>query len=270
MDIFLGPAGVPASAAKPDTISGIGRVAELKLGAMEIEFVRGVRMSNELAGEAGKAARKLGIRLSVHAPYYINLCNPEKVLDSKKRIIDSCERGHHLGAGVVVFHAGFYGKLEHGEALEMVKKACREMSGVLRKNGWNVKLGLETTGKFSKFGTIDEILAVCAEVKGCVPVIDWAHLYAIYQGKVDFEGILSRVVSAGFARIHTHFSNIEFTDKGEKRHLTIENKQPDFSNVAKAILDSGLKDITIISESPALEKDALVMKKDLEKLGYKF
>ncbi|MBN2330364.1 MAG: TIM barrel protein [Candidatus Aenigmarchaeota archaeon] len=270
MRIYLGPAGVPQSAAKTDTVSGIERVSELKLGAMEVEFVRGVRMSNGLADQAGKAARKLGIRLSVHAPYYVNLCNPEVVDASKLRILDSCERGHHMGAGVIVFHPGYYGKLGHPEALGMVKKACIDMSHVLRKKGWNVKLGLEATGKVSQFGTIDEILSVCSEVKGCVPVIDWAHIFAKYQGKVDFKKVLSKVISAGYDRLHTHFSNIEFTDKGEKRHLNIDHRQPDFRKVAKVILGSGLDEITIISESPALENDALVMRKELEGLGHKF
>ncbi len=270
MKIFLGPAGVPSSSTKSDTVSGIETVSELKLGAMEVEFVRGVRMSNELAADAGKTAKRLGIKLSVHAPYYVNLCNPEVIDASKKRIIDSCERGHHMGAGVVVFHPGYYGKLEKEKAYELVRDACADMKGVLKKKGWGVKLGLEATGKVSQFGTMEEILSVCAEVKGCVPVIDWAHLFAKYQGKVDFKEILSKVISAGYDRLHTHFSNIEFSEKGEIRHLDIKNGQPDFVKVAKVILGSDLEEITIISESPAQVKDSLVMREDLEKLGYKF
>ena len=269
MKIYLGPAGVPLTAAKGDTISGIERVAELGLGAMEIEFVRGVKMSSDLALEVGKTAERLGIKLSVHAPYYINLCNPEKAKDSQRRIMDSCERAERMGAWVVVFHPGYYGKLESGGALGMVEKACLEMSDSLIKGGWDVKLGLETTGKVSQFGTVDEILAVCRKIRSCVPVIDWAHLYAKYQGKVDFGGILSKVISAGYRKVHTHFSNIEFTEKGERRHLTIDHKKPDFAKVAEIILRSRLEEITIISESPVLEQDSLVMKKTLERLGHR-
>jgi deoxyribonuclease-4 len=272
MRILLGPAGIPSSSASNDTMSGIERVAELSLGAMEVEFVRGVQMGNDLAKEVGKVAAKLGIMLSVHAPYYINLCNSEKIRDSKKRILDSCERAQHMGAWIVVFHPGYYGKLENAEALSMVTDACEEMSAVILENKWNVLLGLETTGKMSQFGTVDEILEVCSKVKKCVPVIDWAHLHAKYQGKADFRGILDKVIAAGFRKLHTHFSNIEFTEKGERRHLTIDHKQPDFKEVAETILKSegSLDRITIISESPVLEKDALVMKKDLEKLGHSF
>ncbi len=270
MKIFLGPAGIPSTSKKSGTVSGIERVSELSLEAMEVEFVRGVKMGNDLAREAGKTARRLGVKLSVHAPYFINLCNPEKAGDSKKRITDSCERAHHMGARVVVFHPGYYGSLMKVEALEMVEKACREMSALLERRGWNVKLGLETTGKVSQFGTVDEILAVCERLKSCVPVIDWAHLYAKHQGKADFRGILSEVTSAGYRKIHTHFSNIEFTEKGERRHLTLESRQPDFREVARVILAGDLEEITIISESPALEKDSMVMRKVLEGLGHEF
>jgi deoxyribonuclease-4 len=206
----------------------------------------------------------------VHAPYYVNLCNPEKVSDSQKRILDSCERAHFLGASPVVFHPGYYGKLEKKDALDMVKKSCVEMSSVIGREKWATSLGLETTGKVSQFGTVDEILDICADVKRCVPVVDWSHLYAKYQGKPDFSALLKSVNDAGFRKIHTHFSNIEFTEKGEKRHLTLEHKQPDFRKVARIILDSDLEEITIISESPVLEQDSMVMKRELQELGHVF
>jgi len=87
---------------------------------------------------------------------------------------------------------------------------------------------------------------------------------------VDFKEILSKVITAGYKKIHTHFSNIEFTEKGERRHLTLDHKKPDFGKVAGIILHSDLDEITIISESPILERDSMVMLKTLEKLGYKF
>jgi deoxyribonuclease-4 len=270
MRILVGTAGIPGSSEEHSTPGGIRRVKELGLHSMEVEFVRGVRMTPELAKEAGKVASELGIKLSVHAPYYINLCNPEKVSDSQKRIIDSCHRGHLMGSEVIVFHPGYYGKLEMDAAFDMVERACREMSDVIEENEWNVKLGLETTGKVSQFGTVDEILSVCKGNKYCTPVIDWAHLFAKYQGAVDFKSILSKVVSAGYDTIHTHCSNIEFTEKGERRHLTMNHKQPDFEEIAKIILRSDVKEINIISESPDIEGDALFMKDVLEKSGHSF
>jgi deoxyribonuclease-4 len=270
MKILVGTAGIPHCAEERSTAGGVRKVAELGLGSMEVEFVHGVSMNPQKAAEVGKLAGELGIRLSVHAPYYINLCNPEKVNASQKRIIDSCHRGHLMGADVVVFHPGYYGKLGKEEALDIVERACREMADVIGDNDWRVKLGLETTGKVSQFGTVDEIVTICKGNRHCVPVIDWAHLYAKYQGKADFKSILSNVIGSGYSRLHTHFSNIEFTEKGEKMHLTIEHKKPDFESVARIILKSDLDEINIISESPEMEKDALVMKKTLEGLGYRF
>jgi deoxyribonuclease-4 len=270
MKILVGTAGIPGCSKERTTPGGIRTVSELGLQSMEVEFVRGVNMAADLATETGKVARELGIRLSVHAPYYINLCNPEKVNASQKRIIDSCHRGHLMGADVIVFHPGYYGKLGKEEALDIVDRACREIADVIEDNDWDVRLGLETTGKVSQFGTVDEIITICKGNRHCVPVIDWAHIYAKYQGKADFKSILSNVIEAGYARLHTHFSNIEFTEKGEKRHLTIDHRQPDFREVARIILKSDVKGINIISESPVLEQDALVMKKTLERLGYRF
>lgn len=270
MKILIGTAGIPISTKERSTAAGIMKVKELGLHSMEVEFVRGVNMSSEKAIEIGKVRNETGIKLSVHAPYYINLCNPEKLKDSEKRIISSAHRGHLMGAEVIVFHPGYYGKLEKNDAYEMVESACKEMSGIVEDNAWNVRLGLETTGKVSQFGTLDEILDISHAVKTCVPVVDWAHLFAKYQGKIDFRKALNKVTNAGYSTIHTHFSNIEFTEKGERRHLTLDHKQPDFEEVAKVILKSDIKEINIISESPAIEKDALVMKKTFERLGYSF
>lgn len=270
MKIHLGPAGVPISSKGSSTVEGVKRVAELGLDAMEIEFVRGVHMKNDLAKEAGEVAKDLGILLSIHAPYYINLCNPEKSEASKKRILDSCERAHYMGAWIVVFHPGYYGGLPKGEAFKRVLKACEEMNDVIEKKGWDVKLGLETTGKVSQFGTLEEEIEIHRKIKSCVPVVDWAHIYARNAGRIDFKDVIGKMESLHLPRYHTHFSNIEYTVKGERNHLTLGHHKPDFKELAKALLESKIKEITLISESPILEKDSLRMKDILTKLGQKF
>lgn len=269
MKVFLGPAGVPVSAKEHSTIEGIKRVAELGLQAMEIEFVRGVTMKNELAKQAGKVAKDRGILLSIHAPYYINLCNPEKVDASKKRIIDSCERAHYLGAWIVVFHPGYYGDLSKEEAFARVLKACKDMGGFIKKKGWSVRLGLETTGKVSQFGTLDENIELHKKISNCVPVVDWAHLFARSKGKVNFKEVIEKIEGLNLTKYHSHFSSIEYTDKGERRHLTIDHGKPDFEEIAKLLLKSRIKQITLISESPVLEQDSMKMRDILEKAGYK-
>ena len=265
--IYIGTAGIP-SITEGDTLQGIKDVKKIGLDAMELEFVRNVYLKKDNAIEVGKIAKELKIKLSIHASYFINLCNPEKVEDSKKRIIDSCEIGHYVGAKYIVFHPGYYGKLSKEQAYELVKKGCEELRKEIDKNRWDVFLGLETTGKKSQFGTLDEILKICDEVKGCRPIIDFAHIFARQGGKIDYSDVLDKMKK--FKEIHTHFSGIEFTDKGEKRHLPISTNQPDFKKLGKKLLNRGFegkeRDIIIICESPLIEQDGLKMKKIIEKL----
>lgn len=264
MKILLGPAGIPIDC-KGGVLEAIKYVKKIGLQAMEVEFVRGVKMSNELAKKVGELAKNLEIKLSVHAPYFINLCNPEKAKDSMKRILDSCERAQHMHANVVVFHAGYYGNYSKEKCMEMVLSACEDMS----KRCGDVLLGLETTGKQSQFGTLEEIIKICNKVKSCIPVIDFAHIYARNNGLLDYDKIFSQIKI--FKSLHTHFSGIEFTSKGERKHLPIEKSKLNHKEIAKSILSQKwIKEIVMISESPLLEKDALTMKKYFEELGYVF
>lgn len=264
MKIRLGPAGIPESCKKKNTIEGIKKVTELKLQAMEVEFVYGVRMSRLMAKETGEIAKKLNIELSVHAPYYINLCTTDKkkLAASKRRIKNSMDRAIAMEAHVVTFHPGFYGKLTEEEAFEKVKEACEELATK------KVMLGLETTGKHTAFGTVEEIVELCKQVNYCVPVIDFAHIFARNYGKIDYGEIFDLIKPLKLKHIHSHFSNIEFTEKGERRHLPLDD-QPPFKPLAKEILKRKVN-ITIISESPILEKDSLRMAKIFKKLGYSF
>jgi deoxyribonuclease-4 len=135
---------------------------------------------------------------------------------------------------------------------------------------------LETTGKVSQFGTLDEIIELCKEVKGCVPVIDWAHIFARQAGRIDFSEVLDKVLVLKPKHLHTHFSGMEFnpvkmTGRGnERRHLNVkEGALPDYKPLVKEILKRKI-DITLISESPNLEGDALFLKEMFEKAGYRF
>ncbi|MBW2993056.1 TIM barrel protein, partial [Candidatus Woesearchaeota archaeon] len=154
MTVYFGPAGFGMP-----SLDGLDEVKRFGLSCAEVEFVHGVRMSNKLASQVGEKAKKLGIRLSVHAPYYVNL-NSEKettIKSSKRHILASCERGHYLGASVVIFHAAYYGKKPE-VCYSAVKDAVIEMQGIIKKKRWKVKLAPETTGKLSQFGTVDELM----------------------------------------------------------------------------------------------------------------
>ncbi|MBL7170307.1 MAG: TIM barrel protein [Candidatus Aenigmarchaeota archaeon] len=266
MAVWIGTGGTPISSKERSTLSGLERIHELGLNCMEVEFVRGVHMKPELAEQVGELAKKLKIRLSVHAPYYINLASTdkEKIEASKKRIIDSCERGHSMGAKIVVFHPAYYGKLSPEECYQRVKRECEEMVDKLNGKGINdILLGLETMGKISQFGTVDECVRIAKEIKGCGVCVDWAHIYARNQGKIDFGEVIDKVLTLKNKHIHSHFSGINYGPKGERNHLALDSNQPKYDELVKEINSRGL-DITLISESPALEEDALKLKKAIE------
>lgn len=259
-NICLGPAGLGGN-----SLDGIGHIRRLKLNCAEVEFTYGVRMSNQLAKEVGKEAKKQNISLSVHGPYYINLGSKEKIKtkQSKQRILDSCERAHHLGAKNVVFHAGFYQGRNKEEVYNIIKEGIIDLQRTIRKNNWDVDLALETTGKKSQFGDLDELLKLRKEV-GCSLCVDFAHILA-REGKIDLEEVFNKLKLLKY--IHSHFSGIEYTANGERRHLITEEK--DIIPLAKEILKRKV-DITIINESPDPIRDSLKTKKVFERLGYKF
>ncbi|MEM0200160.1 MAG: deoxyribonuclease IV [Saccharolobus sp.] len=272
--IYLGPAGIPYASKKRNTIEGIKTVKELGLNAMEVEFVQGVRMSKDTAKETGQVAKELGIRLSVHAPYFINLCSDdqEKVEASKKRIIETADRAELMGADAIAIHIAFYEKDKAKECYEKVKSELGEVVDNARSMGIkNVKFGVETMAKETAFGTLDEVISISKEIKGVIPYIDWAHTFARQGGQINYGEIIDRLVKElGLTHINSHFESLE-NRKGKyvDEHVPIDYNSPPFEPLAKEILKRDIS-ITLICESPELERDALKMKEVLVNLGYKF
>ena len=264
--IFLGPAGSP----KTSTLEGIPYVKEVGLQAMEVQFVRGVHMSVDLAKKIHDVNKNFNIKLSIHSPYYINLASEEKkkIQESKQRILDSCERAHYLNASPVVFHPAYFGNLEKENVFKIVKEEIKDVIKTVKKNKWNTEIASETTGRHSAFGNLDETISLVKETK-CGICIDLAHIYARNQGKIDYVEVLDKVKSLKLKHLHFHFSGINYSDKGELNHLTLSQGGPNFEPFAKEILKRKIN-CTIISESPITWKDSLNMKKTFEKLGYKF
>jgi deoxyribonuclease-4 len=271
--IFLGTAGVPFSAKKGTTIDGVKAIRDLSLNAMEVEFVQGVRMKRETAQETGRIAKELGVRLSVHAPYFINLCSSEKekVEASKQRILDTADRAEAMGADAIAIHAAFYGKLKPEECYEMVKAEIGEVIDKARENGiHDVKFGIETMAKETALGTLDEVIGLSKEVKGVIPYIDWAHTFARQGGKIDYKQIIDTLVKElGLVHINSHFESLKL-NKGKyvDVHVPIEANAPPFDQLAETLVKDDRISITLICESPELERDALKMKAVLEKYGY--
>lgn len=263
---YVGTAGVPISSESRSALDGIKRVAELGLNAMEVEFVRGARMSLTAAKSVKKSAQSLDVKLSAHAPYYINL-NSEKedtIEKSKMHIVKTAELANAMSAEVIVVHAGFYSGKSSSEATETIAEGVKECVEQIKDNGLNVLIGLETMGKKGTWGTLDEISEVCRTTSHVIPVIDFAHVHARDQGCLksikDFDELLKRYEDIFDEFLHSHFTCVNYGPKGEKNHLTMEeSKEPDFEMLAP-ILKNKRYDITIISESPILERDALRMK----------
>lgn len=256
--ILIGPAGTAGLGYE----EGLEKCSKLGLGALECEFTYGVRISNEEAKKIGAIAKKLGVELTVHAPYYINLASLEKpkVYASKARILQSCERAHYLNAKYVVFHAGFYGKKTKEEIYDIIKKEIIDLQKTIKKKKLNVILAPETTGKASQFGDVDELLMLKKETK-CHLTVDFSHIKARNNGKIDYDELFKKIKNIG--HIHSHFSGIEWTEKGERRHIITDE------NYIKELLGYVIKykaDITIINESPDTFGDCIKTKNILENL----
>ncbi len=265
MKILLGPAGSP----ERSTLEGVSTIRKLKLQAMEVQFTHGIHMGNDLANEIGNEQEKQNIALSVHAPYYINLNseNKQKVQESKQRILRSAELANYMHASLVVFHPGFYGKRSKEDVYDIIRNEIDEIVKIIKNKKWDVELAPEVMGRVSQFGDFEETIALSKELKTSI-CIDICHIYARNQGKIDYDYIFSEIKNLKRKDIHFHFSGVEFSPQGEKRHLVI-NHNPDFKNFAATLLENKIN-ATIICESPVTWQDSLKMKKTLEKLGHKF
>lgn len=267
--IKLGPAGAGGYA--NSTIEGVQKLYGLGLQTMEVEFVHGVGMGIDLAKKIGIASRKNDVPLSVHAPFFINLASkePAKIQASKKRIIDSAERMHYMGGGPVVFHPAFFGGTDKEIVFNQTKDAILDMLILIKEKKWKAILAPETTGKHSALGSLEEIIRISQET-GCSLCVDFSHLFARNNGKIDYRKILDKIEGElGAKHVHSHFSGIEYTDKGEKNHVVMGANNPSFTRLAKELIDRS-QDITIICESPITYKDSQKMRRILEGFGYKF
>jgi len=234
------------------------------------------QIRQEHAVALGEEARKNDVKLSMHGSYFINLSGKKEVVEaSKQRLIASATAADWMGAYVVVFHAGFYGKFEKSFAFQSCLAALKEVSAQMRSLGLKVKLGPETMGRKFQVGSLDEILSICQEVEGTQLVIDWGHLHARHLGmfkkmedmRAVAEKVEQKLGTEALRSMHCHFSAIEFTAQGEKRHHTLDEKRygPDFRWLAEVIADFGLHP-TMICESPILDIDARKMQATLKEV----
>lgn len=266
--LLFGTAGVPLSTSEDSSLAAIERIKALGLDCLELEFVKGVKMGFETARKVREKAAALGVRLSVHAPYFINLNSedPGKRLSSQERLLNTARVGAACGAGSVVFHAAFYGKDSAEKTYEAVKAELKTLLSIVRTERLPITLRVETMGKRSQFGTLDEVLSLCREVDGLQPCLDFSHLYA-REGKVnsytDFHRVLSKVARKlgprALRNVHIHIAGIHYGDKGEIKHLNLEDADFRYDEWLEALRDLGVEGM-VICESPNLEGDALMLK----------
>ncbi|MBN2288032.1 MAG: TIM barrel protein [Candidatus Glassbacteria bacterium] len=268
-ELLFGTGGVPHSAKDRSVPAGVRRISELGLGCMEVEFVHGVRIRREAAGEAGKTAAGLGVTLTCHGPYYINLNSeePEKREASVRRILDTARAAHWLGAVSFTFHPAFMMKKDPEEVYRVVSTALAEISATVRQEGLEVRISPELTGKPTQFGSLEELLRLSREVENIHPCIDFSHYHARTGGAQnsygEFCGTLEAVGKAlgkpALEQLHMHVSGINYTGKGERNHLDLPESDLKYVELLRALKEFEVGG-QLICESPSLEEDARLLK----------
>lgn len=274
MTIF-GPGGNSKSfyaCGKKNTLEAPEWVKEFGLDAYEYQGGQGIRGSAETFKKLGDAAKAAGVRLSVHAPYFISLSGTEteKRLGSLKYIKQSVDAAEAMGAYIIVIHTGSAAKLSREEAVALAKDTVYK--ALCEHPDTKVRFGLETMGKINQLGTLEEVIDICKLDPRLCPVVDFGHLNAralgsCFADKDDYKRVydtVSEELGASYAEtLHCHFSKIEYTGAGEKRHLTFEDELygPEFEPLMQALSELGVSSTVICESDGTMAEDALTMKK---------
>ena len=282
MNAKFGPGGNSDAfriAGLKSTLDAPAWVKSIGLDAYEYEAGNGLSASSAMLAEIGKAAKANGIKMSYHTPYFISLSGvvEEKRLNSIRYIRESLDAAKLLGADTIVVHSGSAAKITRDEAMRLATDTLvKTLESV---DTYGIKIGLETMGKINQLGTLDEVIELCKIDSALVPVVDFGHLNARDLGGVfvtadDYLRVFDKIAKSLGADIaqdlHCHFSKIEWTSSGEKRHLTFEDLiyGPDYIPLVDAIASHGLSPTLICESAGTQSDDALAMKKYyMEKLN---
>lgn len=274
MALRFGTSGIPRSTPRPGTEHGLRRARELGLDHLEMAWVNGVKMSDETADRIAAAARENDVSLTAHAPYFVNLCGADDVVErSLGRLVETGRLGARCGAVSFCFHAGFYGSLTAAEAGRRVRVGLRTVTAKLRRMGAAIDVRTELTGKPTQAGSLGEILEWSAAVAGVRPCVDFSHQYArSIGGHNDYpafgatlEAIRDRLGREALERLHVHISGIEFGPKGERRHQPLAETKFRWKDLLRALKDLRVSG-WVVSESPAMEDDALLLQKTYRRM----
>ena len=262
-------AGMPLATAKGGYSRAFEIIEEMGLDGMEVEFVHGVRMSDETRALVNKIQQEKNLVLTAHGPFYINLNSqePDKIDASVQRIIDTAQTASAFGGYSITYHAAFYMGKDKETVFEQVKTQTRKILDVLEENNIKIWIRPETTGKATQWGDYEEIIRLSKEFEQVLPCIDFSHIHARTAGEYntydEFCKILDRIGTelGNFAlnNFHAHLAGIEYTKKGEKCHLNLENSDMNYKDLLKALKKFDVKG-ALVCESPNIETDAKLLK----------
>lgn len=280
MMITFGPGGNSLSWGKrkfprelPEYLNGFG------LNGYEIECGRGIRISDESAKALAVLAEQNGICVTLHTPYFISLSSveEEKRLNSVEYILSSAKTAKLAGAKKIVVHSGSCSKITREQALELASDTLKKAQEALDDNGLSdVIICPETMGKINQLGTLEEVLTLCGVDERFLPTVDFGHLNARTLGGIrsrgDYAEILdlieNRLGHDRLCNMHIHFSKIEYTNGGEKKHLTFSDEKygPRFEPLMEEIFKRNMSPSIICESDGTQAEDAAVMKKYFEAL----
>ena len=256
-------AGVPLRAKGYE--DGFIVLDDMGLDGLELEFVRGVRISDrsrEVVGATDKV-------ITAHAPFYVNLNarEEEKVEASIQRIIETAEVTNELGGFSITFHAGFYLGMDAEIVYNQIRNGIKIITDALAKTGNKIWIRPETTGKATQWGDLEEIIRLSKEFETVLPCVDFSHLHARYNGMSNtydefaaiFEKIGEELGQVALDNFHAHIAGIDYGEKGEKKHLNLEESDMNYKDLLKAFKDFNVKG-AVVCESPNIEDDARLMK----------
>lgn len=272
----FGPAGNSESFSKmgyKNSLDVPGYIVKMGLDCYEYQCGRGVNIGEEKARLLGEKAAKAGITLSLHAPYYISMSSTEgeKRDNSVNYILASARAVNAMGGDRIVVHTGSCGKISRSDALDLALDTMRKAIAALDGEGLsNIHICPETMGKVNQLGTLEEVLELCLLDERLIPCIDFGHLNARDMGSLksfaDYENIFLKIKDKlGTDRLksfHSHFSKIEYTTGGEKRHLTFEDTVygPDYQPVMELTCKYGCNPVFICESAGTQAEDAKQMK----------
>ena len=260
-------AGMPLRTGKGSYPQAFDVLKEMALDGMELEFVHGVRMSDANRDYVKEQSNNFVI--TAHGPFYINLNSKEeeKIDASVQRIIDTAAVAHEAGAFSITYHAAFYMGKNKEEVFNQVKTQTKRIIDILENENINVWIRPETTGKATQWGDIDEIINLSKEFEQVLPCVDFSHLHARSVGEFNTYDEFSRVLEKmgkeigqyALDNFHGHLAGIEYTSKGEKQHLNLENSDMNYKDLIKAMKTFNVKG-ALVCESPNIEDDCKLLK----------